>query len=125
MNGGIFMTRNSLDDLFIAQYLFAKYIEFLLERLEQEHEYLKQEYLGLAHSMLSEESNQYICDQENFHCKSTVIYLDFLTETQKKVSDFYKKNQRPLSLYSIEAYHENIKKHEEKLSQIISELFKY
>lgn len=124
-DGGISVTRNSLDDLFISQYLFTKYIEFLLERLNQEHEYIKHEYLGLNRSMLSEKSNQYICNQEYFHCKSTVIYLNFLTEIQKKVSDFYEKNQRPLSLYSIEAYHENIKKHEEKISQIISDLFKY
>jgi hypothetical protein len=119
------VTRNSLDDLFISQYLFINYIEFLLEQLNKEYMYIKHEYLMLDRSMLSEKSNQYICDQKDFHCKSTMMYLEFLTEIQKKISDFYEKNQRPLPLYSIETYHKNIKVHKKRISQIINDLFEY
>lgn len=119
------MTRNSQDDLFIFHYLLTKYIKFLRDRLDQEYTLIKNEYLKIKFPMISEESSQYIYNQKEFHCKSTIIYLDFLTEIQKVISDFYEKNQRSLPLYSIEPYRKNIKKHEEKITQIISELFEY
>jgi hypothetical protein len=119
------MTRNSQNDLLIFQYLFTQYTRFLLERLSQEHTFLKTELENINLSLLSKKDQEYIHEQKIFHYNSTTTFSDFLIKLQKITSNFYETNYTPLPLYSKTSFHINIKNHEEKILQIINELFKY
>lgn len=113
------MTRNSQDDLLIFAYLITKYVCFLQQRLSKEYELLENEYATLLPYL----NDEYLCTERIFHLDSTKDFMSFLDEIQKKVFDFYTKNQRPLPLYSIECYHANIQKNKEEIIKIINSLF--
>lgn len=118
------MTRNSQDDLLIFNQLIIEYINFLKARLSKENELLKNEYEKILSSSLSSLDMQYLHIEKEFHIESTKEFMAFLDEIQKKVLDFYIKNQRPLPYYATHLYHANIKKHETEIIHLINSLFK-
>jgi hypothetical protein len=118
------MTRNNLDDLFIAEYLITNYILFILNRIEQQNDILNKEFLLLKDLTLSDDCYGYICEQEKYHFTSTQEYENVLKEIKKKISDFYQENQKPFPLYAKETYRKNADEHRKALINLISELFK-
>ncbi len=98
------MTRNSQDDLSIAQNLLIHYIDFLLIRTEQQTYTIKHEFSTLLSLSLPEECKSYIKRHEKNHLDSTNRYAEFLLEIKRIILNFFTSNQKNLPLYSKEAY---------------------
>lgn len=118
------MTRNSLDDLLIANYLLICYIDFLQNRVEQQNKIIESEFSTLQTLLLPKECKAYISMHKKEHLESTNKYLEFLLEIENKISDFFEINQRPIPLYSKEVYRQNLQMHKNELEKIFNNLFK-
>lgn len=119
------MTRNSLDDLFIAYHIFISYIEFLQKKTENELIIIQNEYSKISTSKLSIDDQHRLLDQSNYHTDSTQQFYTTLLEIKKEISDFYNLYQKSLPLYSIPYYKKTLHAHTKKLLEILATLPKY
>lgn len=118
------MTRNSQDDLYIANYLLICYIDFLQNRGVQQNKIIENEFSALQSLLLPKKCKAYISIHKKELLDSTNEYLEFLLEIEKKISDFFEINQRPMPLYSKEVYRQNLQMHKDALEKIFNNLLK-
>lgn len=119
------MTRNSLDDLFIARQILTSYIDFLDSRVKKEMDVLQNTYVNLPIEKLSSESKVYIKSDVKSRIESLERFQKSLSKIKTQMIEVFQKYPARLSMLSKEQYKNNLTDHQKKIIHSFEELAKY
>lgn len=119
------MTRNSLDDLFIAHQILTSYIDFLDSRVKKEMDILQNTYVNIPIEELSSESKVYIESDVKRRIESLESFQKSLSKIKTQIVEVFQKYPARLSILSKERYKNNLIDHQKKIIHSFEELAKY
>lgn len=119
------MTRDSLDDLFIAYQILVQYIDFLDNRLEKQMEKIQNIYANIPLELLSSESKVYVQTDKKKRIKDIENFRKSLSRIRVQTIELYQKYPLKISKISRKQYENNLDEHQKKIISLFQELTKY
>lgn len=119
------MTRNSLDDLFIARQILELYIDFLDSRVKKEMDILQDTYANIPIEELSNESKLFVESDVRSRIESLENFQKSLSQIKAQIVEVFQKYPVRISILSKEQFKSNLIDHQGNIMGIFKKLTKY